>query len=56
MDSNESSVSISLIREYLPRERCAPFEHRDLVKALNKAKRRRLLWIDYGAPRGKEML
>lgn len=40
---------------YEAAERCAPFEHRDL-KALKKAKQRRLLWIEYGAPRGKEML
>jgi antitoxin component of MazEF toxin-antitoxin module len=34
----------------------SPFRHSDLVKALKKAKRQRLEKVDYGAPRGKEIL
>lgn len=34
----------------------APFTHRDLVKALKRAKRQRLQSVDFGARRGKEIL
>jgi antitoxin component of MazEF toxin-antitoxin module len=34
----------------------SPFRHSDLVKALKKARRHRLEKVDYGAPRGKEIL
>lgn len=33
-----------------------PFNHRDLVRALKRARRQRLEKIDFGAPRGKEIL
>jgi antitoxin component of MazEF toxin-antitoxin module len=32
------------------------FKHSDLVKALKRAKRRPVESLDYGAPRGKEIL
>jgi antitoxin component of MazEF toxin-antitoxin module len=34
----------------------APFKHSDLVKALKRAKRQRLRSVDFGVPRGKEIL
>ena len=34
----------------------SPFSHRDLVRALKKAKRQRVEKADYGAPRGQEIL
>jgi antitoxin component of MazEF toxin-antitoxin module len=34
----------------------SPFSHRDLVKALKRAKRRPVDRVDYGTPRGKEIL
>jgi antitoxin component of MazEF toxin-antitoxin module len=37
-------------------EEVSPFKHTDLVKALKRAKRQRLGDVDFGAPRGKEIL
>jgi antitoxin component of MazEF toxin-antitoxin module len=37
-------------------EEVTPFTHRDLVAALKRAKRQRLGDVDFGAPRGKEIL
>jgi hypothetical protein len=37
-------------------EEVTPFSHRDLVKALKKTKRQRMQSIDFGVPRGKEIL
>jgi antitoxin component of MazEF toxin-antitoxin module len=34
----------------------SPFKHSDLVKALKRAKRRPVERVEYGAPRGKEIL
>ena len=34
----------------------SPFNHRDLVRALKQAKQQRLENIDFGAPRGNEIL
>src|SRR5277367_5563796 len=34
----------------------SPFNHRDLVRALKQAKRQRMEKIEFGAPRGKEIL
>jgi antitoxin component of MazEF toxin-antitoxin module len=34
----------------------SPFSHRDLMRALKRAKRRRQEKVDFGAPRGKEIL
>jgi antitoxin component of MazEF toxin-antitoxin module len=37
-------------------EEVTPFTHRDLVTALKRAKRQRLCDIDFGPPRGEEIL
>jgi antitoxin component of MazEF toxin-antitoxin module len=34
----------------------SPFNHRDLVRALKRAQRQRAEKVDFGAPRGKEIL
>jgi antitoxin component of MazEF toxin-antitoxin module len=34
----------------------SPFSHRDLVQALKRAKRQGIQRVDYGTPRGKEIL
>jgi len=34
----------------------SPFNHRDLMRALKRAKRQRQEKVDFGAPRGKEIL
>jgi len=37
-------------------EEVSPFKHSDLIKALKQAKRQRVGNVDFGAPRGKEIL
>jgi antitoxin component of MazEF toxin-antitoxin module len=37
-------------------EEVSPFKRSDLVKALKRAKRQRVENVDFGAPRGKEIL
>lgn len=37
-------------------EAVAPFTHRHLVRALKQAKRQSIASVDFGAPRGKEVL
>jgi antitoxin component of MazEF toxin-antitoxin module len=34
----------------------SPFSHRDLMRALKRAKRQRQEKVDFGAPRGREIL
>ena len=34
----------------------SPFSHRDLMRALKRAKRQRQERVDFGAPRGREIL